>query len=547
MRKVATIILMSVLCCTCVLADILPPKHEIRAVWLTTLGGLDWPKTYSMSKSSMHRQQKELTDILDKLHDAGINAVLFQVRTRSAVLYPSLYEPWAPCVSGNVGKSPGYDPLKFAIDECHKRGIELHAWVTTIPAGKWNSDVCKRLRKKLPGVLKRDGADGFMDPANHKTAKHLTDICAEIAKNYDIDGIHLDYIRYPENYRLKISASQARNNITDIVKSIRSEVKSIKPWVKMSCSPIGKYSDLSRYSSRGWNARDRVYQDAQAWMENSLMDILFPMMYFKNNNYFPFLFDWDENKCDGYIATGLGAYRLLPSEGNWNLDEITRQMYVARNHNTGYAFFRSKFLTENTKGLYDFTRDFFNAYPALMPVMHQTGIKLPKAPNKLDVKYSSDYYILSWDAGQTYDKSPYCMYNLYASDKYPVNTEDSRNLIRNRLTSTRTAVKICSRPLYFAVTTSDRYGRESEPVQQFVVTDDGESNIILCENNEISIRDEAGDTEFIVVESLQGNIISTLPYRKDGINMNSIVPGMYMIRTLNSRGISHRIGVMLKK
>ena len=239
------------------------PKREVRAVWLTTIGGLDWPHCYSQHNSSMQRQKQELTNILDKLQKAGINTVLLQTRVRGTMIYPSEYEPWDGCLSGFPGKSPGYDPLEFAINECHKRGMELHAWVVTIPVGKWNSLGCKRLRQRFPGVIRNIADEGYMNPEMPETANYLAKLCKEITENYDIDGINLDYIRYPETWKIKVSGNQGRRYITNIVETISKEVKSIKPWVKMSCSPIGKADDLTRYWSHGWNARNAVCQDAQ--------------------------------------------------------------------------------------------------------------------------------------------------------------------------------------------------------------------------------------------------------------------------------------------
>lgn len=136
------------------------PKHEVRAVWLTTIGGIDWPHSYAQSSYSAEKQKKELTDILDRLQQAKINTVLFQTRVRGTMIYPSAYEPWDGCLSGFPGRSPGYDALQFAIDQCHKRGMELHAWVVTIPVGKWNALGCKTLRQKMPKLIKKIGADG---------------------------------------------------------------------------------------------------------------------------------------------------------------------------------------------------------------------------------------------------------------------------------------------------------------------------------------------------------------------------------------------------
>ena len=111
------------------------PKYESRAVWLTTIGGIDWPHSYAQSSRTIQKQQEELCTILDQLQQAGVNQVLLQTRIRATTLYPSSLEPWDGCLSGIPGKSPGYDALDFAIDECHRRGMELHAWIVTLPIG----------------------------------------------------------------------------------------------------------------------------------------------------------------------------------------------------------------------------------------------------------------------------------------------------------------------------------------------------------------------------------------------------------------------------
>lgn len=134
------------------------PKYELRAVWLTTLSGLDWPRRPThLNTTAINRQKEELISILDKLKAANINTVLIQTRIRATVIYPSAIEPWDECCSGTYGRSPGYDPLAFAIDECHKRGMEIHAWVVVIPVGKWNSYGCKALRRKMPKLIIKKG------------------------------------------------------------------------------------------------------------------------------------------------------------------------------------------------------------------------------------------------------------------------------------------------------------------------------------------------------------------------------------------------------
>lgn len=362
------------------------PKYEVRAVWLTTIGGIDWPHSYASSNYSIERQKDELRTILDRLQRANINTVLLQTRIRATTIYPSEYEPWDGCLSGKPGKSPGYDALKFAIDECHRRGMELHAWVVAIPVGKWNATGCARLRKRHPGLVKEIGAEGYMDPEKPQTAEYLADLCAEITGNYDVDGIHLDYIRYHETWPMKVSRRQGRANITNIVRAISHRVKSIKPWVKMSCSPIGKYKDLSRFSSYGWNAYERVCQDAQAWLRDGLMDALFPMMYFRGNQFYPFALDWSEQSYGRIVAPGLGIYFMSPGEKDWPLSDITREMLTLRHYGMGHAYFRSKFFTDNVKGIYDFAKETFNRHPALIPPMTWESTTIPTTPSALNRK-----------------------------------------------------------------------------------------------------------------------------------------------------------------
>ena len=431
------------------------PKHEVRAVWLTTIGGIDWPHSYSETS-----QKQELTHILDQLQQAGINTVLFQSRVRGTTVFPTSLEPWDGCMTGKPGTSPGYDALQFCIDECHKRGMECHAWIVTIPVGKWNTLGCKQLRQKFPKLIVKIGEEGYMNPEKSETGDYLAKFCAEVTRKYDVDGIHLDYIRYPETWKLKVSRSQGRQYITDIVRKINRSVKTLKPWVKVSCSPIGKYDDLARYKSSGWNANTTVCQDAQGWLRDGLMDALFPMMYFQGNNFYPFVVNWKEFSYSRIVAPGLAVYMLHPKEKNWSLDVIQREMNVVRSEGLGYTFFRSKFFTDNTKGIYTFTKD-FNALPALVPPMEWTKTKAPSPVRSLDIQRGMTADRLAWNGARDNSGGDYLLYNIYASDTYPVNTDDAANLIAIRQKGEQVTIPHGGRTLNYAVTAMDRYGNES--------------------------------------------------------------------------------------
>ena len=513
------------------------PKHEVRAVWLTTIGGIDWPTSHHAAT-----QKKELQQILDQLKSAGINTVLLQTRVRGTVIYPSDMEPWDACITGTPGRDPGYDPLQFAIDECHRRGMELHAWVVTIPVGKWNKAGCAALRKKQPKLIRKIGDDGFMNPEMPQTADYLAKICSEITSRYDVDGIHLDYIRYPETWRIKVPREQGRKNITRIVEAINYAVKRQKPWVKLSCSPIGKYDDLLRYRSGGWNARTAVCQDAQAWMRRGLMDALYPMMYFRNNQFFPFAIDWQEQSYGRMIVPGLGIYFLDPHEGNWTLADVQRQMNVARSLGLGHCYFRSRFFTDNTKGILDFARS-FDATPALIPPMTWAGKQPPSAPATLTL----DGHTLSWSGAKDNSGGPYLLYNIYASREHPVDTEDPRNLVAMRVVSNTLSVPATPK-MHYAVTAVDRYGQESRPCQlqggdedwRFWLTDD----IIRSDGNTLTLPHKPSvlDAEYIFIETLQGRRIGTYLYNVKTLDVSPLPEGMFVLRSLSKKGNTHRIG-----
>ncbi len=477
------------------------PLRETRAVWLTTIGGLDWPRIQAIDARSRERQKQELIRILDQYQRANINTVIFQTRVRAALLYPSKIEPWELSLTGVAGKDPGYDPLAFCIDECHKRGMELHAWVVCIPIGTKERQAkygAASLTRKRPELVKTaKGGEMFMIPGKPETADYIASICKEIVENYDVDGISLDYIRYPESiynfsdenlYPRASSQSKAdwkRENITRIVRRVHDVVKPIKPWVKLSSSPIGKYKDTSRYSAGGWNGYNAVWQDPILWLKEDWQDLLFPMMYFTGNNYYPFLFQWAEMANGHPICPGLGIYFLDPREGRWTLNEVRAEMHTARNSGIGgIAFYRGEFLTNNTKGIYDTTCDEFFPYPALTARMTWMGDTLaPTAPTSLYYKDG----ILHWESPlHTLSNSPCegedsirkvpsplgedgrgALYNIYGSNTYPVDVTKAENLLAARVTDTQWQLNARAQKVrHYAVTAMDRLGNESPAAQE---------------------------------------------------------------------------------
>lgn len=452
------------------------PKHEYRAVWLTTIKGLDWPKEETIGEYMTQKQ--DLCRMLDSLQAININTVLLQTRIRGDVIYPSVIEPFAPVFTGQHGAQPDYDPLSFAIEECHKRGMQLHAWLVTIPLGDVayvNGHGRQSLPARKPKQCTKFKGAWYMEPSHPATAEHLSALVEEIVTRYDVDGIHFDYIRYPEgnsnypdgtlynkNRRGMSKADWRRDNITCLMETMYKKVKSLKPWVCVSAATLGKHDDVSRYSSYGWNAYHTVHQEAQEWMRRGIVDAVFPMVYYAGNHFHPFVCDWGEHSYGRHVVAGMGTYQLHEEEKDWDLEEVVRQLHVVRAHPrvAGVAQFRSQFVTDNTKGVYDLLRSFY-PYPALAPSMPWLDATPPAIPQGLKAEQGKYALTLTWEPQEG------VTYNIYSSTTYPVDTNNPINLYHTYSPKSTYTVPFPSPvvPRHYAVTAIDRYGNESEAAQ----------------------------------------------------------------------------------
>ncbi len=537
------------------------PKRETRAVWLTTLSGLDWPRTRAKDQPSRQRQQDELRLTLDELKDCGINTVIMQVRVRGGVIYPSAIEPWDEALTGTPGQDPGYDPLAMAVEEAHRRGMELHAWVVAVPAFKTTATGrtgSKSLLSTHPELLRIHQGMYYLDPGEPATATYLASICRELTERYDIDGIHLDYIRYPERaqdfpdratYRKygngQDKAQWRRNNITRIVREVYRTVKDAKPWVKLSCSPVGKYSDLRRHSSRGWNARDIVYQDAQGWLADGIMDDIYPMMYFTGDNFYPFAADWRENDHGRHATPGLAVYMLSPQEKDWSLHEFTAQLNHTRSLGlTGQCLFRTSFLLGNTKGIRDYLTGTFYAYPALTPAYPWLDSEPPTQPSApLCTDISTQLTCLSWHPSTDNMTDGGVRYNIYASHSYPVDTDDARNLMATSLTDT-TFTYNRTLGLHLAITATDRCGNESQPLQLPAPWPQTATQSLPHDGHTLPLPLCPDATEYRITTPL-GNTAAQGDWG-DHADIASLSPGLYILQTITAHATPRTIARFAK-
>ena len=332
-----------------------------------------------------------------------------------------------------------------------------------------------------------------------------------------------------------------RENITAIARRLHAEVKQLKPWVKVSSSPVGKFKDTNRYSSFGWNAYETVYQDAQGWLKEGIHDALFPMMYFKDNHFYPFALDWKENDHGRWVVPGLGIYFLSPSEQDWPIDEISRQLHFTRQTGlAGHAYFRNRFLLDNVKGIFDELKNDFYTTPALVPPMTWQDSIAPTAPTDPFYELQDNGEVkLAWSASKDNHDLP-VVYHLYASSNYPVDTNNANNLLATYLKGNQ--ITLPDGEGYFAVTAADRYGNESAPLA--LNTAPEVESPTLNQGNKLVLPQLEDVPEILICNAL-GETISKVSYQPE-ISLKLLPEGFYLVYTLSEEGEKKFLGTILK-
>ncbi|MDR2118899.1 MAG: family 10 glycosylhydrolase [Tannerellaceae bacterium] len=462
------------------------PKREIRAVWLSTIYGMDWPAKPAGNAAERKAQQKELCDRLDMLRNANFNMVFLQVRLRGDVIYPSAIEPMNRIFAGRHGASPGYDPLAFALEECRKRGLECHAWFITYPIGSMadvKSKGSKSVVARKPELCKLYNGEWYLNPGMPETSDYILAMVRELLRNYDVDGIHFDHIRYPENAEgfpdgetyAKYGKSNSlrawrQNNINRMVERIYDWVKRYKPWVQVSASPLGKYSPLMQVPNAGLTAFD-VYQDPQEWLRMKKQDMIVPMMYYRDSFFYPFVDNWMANRNGRFLVLGLGVYKLAPGDSDWTLRDITSQIdYVRASGADGITFFRGMQLFRNTKGVYTVLKDKYFKYPALLPPLTWLSRQRPGAPVDVRIRREGNRLKISWNMPDDTEDDPGALrYTVYYSRSNTVNTALAQNILATGIPESEIYLAVESekeQELSFRISASNRYHIESRPSRE---------------------------------------------------------------------------------
>jgi uncharacterized lipoprotein YddW (UPF0748 family) len=287
------------------------PKREMRSSWLTTVWGLDWPGTKIPAgggEQYINQQKQQLVRILDSMKVAGTNAVFFQVRPECDAFYNSSYEPWSAHLVERRGQDPGYDPLEFAVEECHKRGLELHAWLNPYRfesvAGKYSGQAGDYKQTHPEWVLTYANGGSILDPGNPEVRERISDIVNEIISNYNVDGIVFDDYFYAyggtpvtldqysqDNWKpVDMNLHDwRRRNVNQMVAAVYETIQQNKPWVTFGVSPFGiwtvdplvaaSYGLTLPQGITGMDAYKVIYCDPLAWLQEGTVDYVSPQIY----------------------------------------------------------------------------------------------------------------------------------------------------------------------------------------------------------------------------------------------------------------------------
>jgi uncharacterized lipoprotein YddW (UPF0748 family) len=391
-------------------------ERETRAVWVATNHRLDWPpKIYDEEK-----QKKSLAEIFDTIKSKNLNTIFFQVRSNGTVLFKSSLDPFSSYITGEINGNASYDPLAYAVELAHERGLEIHAWINCLNVftsngnGASNKDhICQR----KPEWIIEDVRDGvktyWLDPGLPEVREYISDMIAEMVENYDVDGVHLDYIRYPgKNFEDEFSFGiyngglthddWRRNNITELIALINKKIKSEKPYVKLGAAPIGVYKNQK--GMYAWEGYNEVYQDSREWLRRGALDYVVPQIYWgltENPRFDLVAKEWVDHAAGRAIILGIGAYK----ENVRN--EIEKMIQYSRSINSGgVAFFRYSSIRN-----YNFKNFSYKTYPSSMVWLD--GI-YPESPQNLVCKKENSGSIsFKWEIKKSPANDSICYYALY--------------------------------------------------------------------------------------------------------------------------------------
>lgn len=424
-------------------AETLPKiEREFRAVWIATVDNIDFPTGKSLS---IEEQKAELISDLDLAKSLRMNAVIFQVRPMCDAIYESKIEPWSEFLTGEMGKSQPFDPLKFIVEEAHKRGILVHAWFNPYrayhPAAKTVSE--NHITKRRPDLVRNYGKYMWLDPSDTEVQEYSLSVVLDVVKRYDIDGVHFDDYFYPyaekdekgnkiefpddANYQKYLETAQKmsrpnmqriplkrddwrRANVNQFIEAVGREIKKIKPAVMYGISPIGvqeiNYNEL--------------FADAEFWLSEGMIDYFVPQLYWKSdrkNREFPLLLKFWESKNvkNRHVWAGIGTYKIPSKTENFSADEIIKQISYTREiqKTAGNIQFSFKSVRSDFDGIQTALKEKSYKSEAIIPASPWIKTEKILAP-KFVISRNKEFVRLNWTEQ---GKQKAFWFVVYAKDK----------------------------------------------------------------------------------------------------------------------------------
>lgn len=475
------------------------PKREFRAAWIATVANIDWPSKPGLDAAE---QQQQFIKRLNDLKALGCNVAIVQVRPACDAFYESKYEPWSRYLTGVQGQppTPYYDPLKFMIEETHKRNMEFHAWFNPFRAlmdSKVNPNPAEHVTKAHKDWIISYGGKSYLDPGNKQARDYVIDVICDVVKRYDVDAVHLDDYFYPYKVPGKPFADGKcysltgkgmslddwrRNNVNQFIEQLNTSIKKNKWWVKFGISPFGVWRNNDRDpegspTRAGTSCYDDLYSDVLLWVQRGWIDYLLPQLYWEHNHKvasFNALMPWWYGHCyKRHVYYGLGVYRMTDAHsGPWaGVKELMWQLRDIRKgcpENSGYAFYSASCFDKVTVPVKDsIVQHITNhlAFPPAMPWIDSVAPQPPALKGITDQKATT----LSWEAVNPHNEMQrYAVYRFNANEKVDIQNADHLiNIVQG--TSYRDNSENTTGYTY-VVTALDRTWNESKPSNPFSAT-----------------------------------------------------------------------------
>ena len=432
------------------------PKREFRAAWIQSVNG-------QFRGMPTEKLKQNLIGQLNSLQKAGINAIIFQVRPEADALYASRLEPWSRFLTGVQGKAPEpyWDPMQFMIDECHKRGMEFHAWInpyrtkTTL-----KSELAPNHVYNIhPEWFVTYGDQLYFDPALPESRRHICMVVSDIVSRYDVDAIHMDDYFYPYPIKGKDFPDDAsfarfgggfsnkadwrRSNVNVLIKKLHETIREIKPWVKFGVSPFGIYrnesSDPLGSKTKGLQNYDDLYADVLLWAREGWIDYNIPQIYWHIGHpvadYETLVKWWARNTENRPLFIGQSVMNTVQNADpkNPSINQLPRKMALQRAYQTigGSCQWPASAVVENAGKYRDAPIAEYHKYPALPPVFDFMDNEAPAKVRKMKPVWTEDGYILFWTAPKYKEEMNRAVqYVVYCfNDKEKVNIDDPSHIV----------------------------------------------------------------------------------------------------------------------